>query len=252
MSAPLSGKIDLKGKVALVTGAARGIGKAIATALAREGADVIVSDILDLREAENAVKAMGKKALAVQCDISKREEANNLVQTALQQYGKIDIFVNSVGITGGYATPQIEDISEDEWDRIYNINVKGNYFLLQAIVPHMKEQNYGKIVLLSSLAARIGGVKSGAAYVSSKGAVMSLVKSMWSKVAPYSIYINAINPGVVETPILEDNVYPDSIFPMGRIGKPEDIAECAVFLCSQASNYITGMTFDVCGGFWVN
>lgn len=252
MSAPLSGKIDLNGQVALVTGAARGIGKAIAVALAREGADVIVSDVLDLKDAEEAVKAMKRKAVGIKCDVSKKDEVNSLLQAAIQQFGHIDILVNSVGITGGYEKPNIEDLTEEEWDHIFNVNVKSNYYLLQAVLPYMKEQKYGKIVLLSSLAARVGGVKSGAAYVSSKGAVMSLVKSVWSKVAPYSIYINAINPGVTETPILEDNVYPDNLFPLGRIGKPEDLAEAAVFLSSQASNYITGMTIDVCGGFWVN
>jgi 3-oxoacyl-[acyl-carrier protein] reductase len=252
MTAPKSGKIDLNGQVAVVTGAARGIGKAVALTLAREGADLVVSDVIDTSDTEGAIQGFHRRVLGIKCDVSSKKEVEQMVQESIQEFGKIDILVNCAGISGGnFAETSIEDLSEDGWERLLNINLKGTFLVIQAILPHMKERKYGKIVCIGSLAGKIGGVYSGPHYVASKGGIHALVKWAYKDAAASSVFVNAIAPGPVKTAMIEGLTYPDNALPLKRLGEVEDIAEAALFLVSQASNWMTGVVLDVNGGYFV-
>lgn len=252
MKAPISGKIDLNGQVAVVTGAARGIGRAVALTLAREGADLIVSDVIDTSETEGAIRGFQRRVLGIKCDISRKIEVEHVVQSGIREFGKIDILASCAGISGGnFAQRGIADLSDDEWDHLLNINLKGTFFVMRAILPHMKEKKYGKVVLIGSLAGKMGGVYSGPHYVASKGGIHGLVKWAYKNAADSSVFVNGIAPGPVKTAMLEGLAYPDDALPLKRLGEPEDIAEAALFLVSQASNWITGIVLDVNGGYFV-
>jgi 3-oxoacyl-[acyl-carrier protein] reductase len=250
MTTAISGKIDLNGQVALVTGAARGIGKAVALALAREGADLIVSDLLDTGETEQAIKGLHRKVLGLKCNVSQKMEVSQMIHLGIQQFGKIDIAVHSAGLPGGRQTNFL-DLSEEEWDHVIDINLKGTFLVIQAVLPHMKERKSGKIVCIGSLAAKIGSVNSGPHYVASKGGIHALVKWASVNAAGSSVFVNGIAPGPVQTTMIEGLNYPDSLLPLKRLGEPEDIAEAALFLASQASNWMTGIVLDVNGGFFI-
>ena len=248
MTVPMSGKIDLRGQVALVTGAARGIGRVVALTLAREGADVIVSDVIDTKETVEAIQVLQRRALGINCDVSNKKEVTKMVERGMQEFGKIDILVNCAAVP---ARQGLADVDEEEWDRVLNINLKGTFFVVQALLPHMKARKYGKIVCIGSLAGKISGVHSGPHYVASKGGVHAFIKWAAKDAAASSVYINGIAPGAVQTAMLDGLSYPDSAFPLQRLGAAEDIAEAALFLASQASNWITGIVLDVNGGYFV-
>lgn len=245
--------MKLKSRVAVVTGAGRGIGRAIATALAREGADIVANDI-DLQTAEETVekiKAMGRRALAIKADVSNKREVNNIVKKTLEAFRKIDILINNAGV---FSSTPVENMTEQEWTRIIDVNLRGVFLCSQAVIKPMKAQRSGKIVNLASLAGKVGGVFAGAGYAASKAGVICLTKSFAKQLAPYGINVNAIAPGVIETDMTRD--WPEEVkesflkqIPLGRFGRPEDIAEAVVFLVSDAANYITGEIMDVNGGY---
>ena len=246
-SSPVSGPIDLKGKVAIVTGASRGIGEATCLALAREGADIGALDVLDTNQTSVKVSALGRKLIQGICDIGDPPQVRETIDRMIQEFGRVDILVNNAAILGDSKKP-MEDYTPGDWDRILTVNVRGPALVTQAVWPHMVRQGGGKIVCLGSIAGRIGGILAGGPYCASKGAIHAFVKWAAKKGAPLGIYVNGIAPGPIETPMIAEEGYRAEGIPLGRLGQPEDIAMAVVFLASQASNFITGQILDVNGG----
>ena len=247
MIAPVSGPIDLTGKVAIVTGASRGIGRAICLALAREGANVGFCDILPNPETARKIRSMGQEVLEVQCDIRRKASILSAVNQIVDSFGRIDILVNNAGILGD-SSKQFEEFSEDEWDLLLQTNLRGVFLMTQAVWPYLKKQGSGKVICVGSIAGRIGGLLAGPHYCASKGGIHAFVKWAAKKGSTLGIYVNGIAPGPIKTPMTTNEPYKDTMVPLGRLGEPEDIAEVAVFLASQASNFISGNIIDVNGG----
>jgi len=245
-------EVRLDGKVAIVTGAGRGIGRAIALALAREGADVVVNDV-DPRSAEataNEARTMGRRALSIVADVSKKEEVIKMVETAIKAFEKIDILANNAGI---FSSIPLEDMTEENWDKTLKINLKSVFLCSQAAMKFMKLQKSGKIVNIASLAGKVGGIVAGADYAASKAGVLCLTKSLAKQLAPYGINVNAVAPAWIETDMMKD--WPKETkeavlkqIPLGRFGKPEEVAEAVAFLVSEGAGFITGATIDINGG----
>jgi len=247
MKAPISGPVDLRGRTALISGAGRGIGRAICAALGREGAAVACGDIREPSETVADLSARGVKALPLVVDVRRREQAVAAVNKVMAAWGRLDILVCNAGVLGDSRVP-VEHLDLEEWDQIMEVNLRGQFLLIQAAWPHMLAQKSGKIVCLGSIAGRIGGVLAGPHYCASKGGVHAMVKALAKRGAPLGIYVNGIAPGPVATPMIAEEPYKDEMVPLGRLGQPEDIAETAVFLSSQASHFITGQVLDVNGG----
>jgi len=245
--------MKLESKVAIVTGGARGIGKAIALALAREGAQVIVNDV-NLEGAEEVVEqisSMGRQAKAMKADISKREEVKKMIQETLAIFHKIDILVNNAGII---RRGSLEDHTEEDWDKVIAVNLKGTFNCAKEVVPIMKKQRYGKIINISSVAGKVGDIASAPSYGASKGAINAFTKSLARELAPYGINVNAVAPHAIETEMSaewseEKRCQIISQIPLGRLGRSEEVAEAVVFLVSDGAAFITGEILDVNGGY---
>lgn len=242
----------LKGKVAIVTGAGRGIGEAIALAFAREGARVAAADI-DPRTAQATARRIGRapKALALTMDVADSASVNAGFAAIDKQWGRIDIAVTNAGIEP--LAPFLE-LSEETWDRIIDVNLKGTFLVAQAAARRMAKRRGGVIITLSSVNAEVARPES-AAYAATKGGVRQLTKAMAIGLAPYGIRVNAIGPGTVVTGLtrhlLRNRQWRDAVYartPMQRVAEPREIAEVAVFLASDASSYMTGSTVYVDGG----
>ncbi|MCS7108803.1 MAG: SDR family oxidoreductase [Sulfolobales archaeon] len=243
--------MKLADRVALVTGGARGIGKSIAELFLREGAKVIIIDVLD-DELAKVREELGRfgEIMAVKADIRRREEVIKVLKDAVERYGRIDILVNNAGI---FSTSSIEDLTEEQWDKVMSVNLKAAVFLCKEVVEYMKRQGYGKIINMSSLAAHVGGIFAGVDYAVSKAGLICLTKSLARRLAKYNILVNAVAPGVIESPMTAP--WPEEIkrgfiqkVPLGRLGKPEDVAKVVLFLASDDSNYMTGQVINVDGG----
>ena len=243
----------LEGQVAIVTGAGQGIGRAVALTLAREGATVVVNDI-DLEKAERVaeeIKSQGGQALPVQADVSVGDEVNNLVEKTLDSYKRVGILVNNAGVA---KMTRFLELTEAEWDRTMNINIKGQFLCSKAVIAHMIKQERGKIVNIASLAAHIGAPGL-AAYGASKGGVVQLTKALAVELGKFNIMVNAVSPGLTMTELIKSAVKdrPDFIegidrIPLRRAAEPEDIANAVLFLASSESDYITGQVIIVDGG----
>lgn len=244
---PVSSKSDLSGRVAVITGAARGIGQAVALAFARDGASVVVADVLDLDGTVAEIKALGGQCTPVPTDVTDRAAVDRLVAAAVDEHGGLDVLVTCAGVYGAGAL----DIDDADWDRVYEINVKGTYLPIQAAFPAMRERGGGKIVCLGSIAGKVGGVLAGPHYVASKGAIHAMVRWLAKYGAPQGVYANGVAPGAVATDMIKDMGYRDDYCPLGRLAQPEDIAEAVVYLASSASNYVTGKVLSVDGGYTV-
>jgi 3-oxoacyl-[acyl-carrier protein] reductase len=235
---------DLSGKVALVTGASRGIGRAIALELARAGADVVVhyhTRIGWAREVEAAIRSLGMEAKVVQADVSRTAEIERLAREA----GPVDILINNAGI----AKPQpFAEITEADWDEVIDTNLKSCFLLTQALLPGMRARQWGRIVNLSSVAAQVGGIV-GPHYAASKAGMNGLTHFYASRLAKEGITVNAIAPALIETEMVTTNMKatPDRI-PVGRFGEPDEVAIVAVMLARNP--YITGQTINVNGGWY--
>ena len=247
--------MELKGKVAIVTGAAKGIGEGIALAFAREGARVVVND-LDFERATGVVRAIeakGGSALAVKADVSRKAEVQVMVARVLETYKTIDILVNNAGIE---APPmQVKDIPEAQWDRVLSINLKGTFLCCQAVIPTMTAKRSGKIVNIASLAAQRMSFFGSADYTASKHGMAGFSHHLAWELAAENINVNVICPGAVVTPLMESGTTPElrkqltsRLIPLGRMCTPKDIAEAAVFLASERASMITGQLLDVDGG----
>lgn len=240
-------------KTILITGAGSGIGRAAALIFAREGANVVCAD-LDGEAAErvaNQVVQMGAKATFVTCDVSKRDEVDAMVAQAIDDFGRVDFELNSAG--GALARKPFLEITEDLWERTYALNVRGTFNSAQAIIPHMLENGGGVIVNIASVAAKVGGAGNSIHYASSKGAVDTMTMGIGREFASRGIRCLSISPGVVDTPFHTEtpaNVLDDyaSITPVGRMARPEEIAETVLFACSDAAPYMTADTIYVSGG----
>jgi 3-oxoacyl-[acyl-carrier protein] reductase len=246
----------LSDRVALVTGAARGIGLACATELSRAGAMVVIADRL-AREGEAAaggIVAAGGRAVAVTVDLARTRDASHLVHEAVGRYGRIDILVNNAGILNQTPT---EELTEEQWDRLMAINLKAVFFLTQAVLPVMVRQGSGAIVSLASLAARVGGIAAGVDYATSKAGVVGLTRTLARQYGPKGIRVNAVAPGVIMTEMTRP--WPEEVrqdfaarTPLRRLGTPEDVARVVAFLAGPDSGFITGATIDVNGGLYMS
>lgn len=241
------------GKVVIVTGAGRGMGKATAAAFARAGAKVVVNDVRPetADAAAQELRDAGGEAMAVAADVSRREEAQRLVDEAVRRYGTVDVLVNNAGVLS--RTP-LEEIPEQEWDRVMAVNVKGVFLCSQAVFPVMKARRYGKIVNVASSAGRSVSTFGGAAYTTSKAAVLGLTRHIAREGAPFGINCNSTSPGSMDTEMVRENASPERIaseiskIPLGRLGTAEDEANLVLFLASDEAAYITGATVDINGG----
>lgn len=245
---PLSGPIDLKGKVAVVTGAKSGIGQAACLALARVGASVALGDLAACDETIEGLESLDARCIQVRTDVTREEDCRNLARAALEEFGRIDILVSSAGVLD--LTP-IDKLSLEEWNRVVGVDLTGTFLAIQSVWDVMKRQKRGKIICLSSVAAKIGGALSGPHYVAAKAGVAGLVKWCAKAGAPDGILANTIAPGLVWTPMTMAYPVPENAAPVGRIGRPEDVAQAVVFLASDMSNYITGCVIDVNGGIFM-
>ena len=246
--------MDLTGKVALVTGAAQGIGKAVAMLLAQRGADIIISDI-NLEKAEETSKeiaALGPRAMAIRANVAVVEEVEKMVQSIIERFGQIHILVNNAGIA---RDKLLLRMTEEDWDLVLDINLKGTFNCTKAVIRYMSKQRYGKIVNIASVVGEMGNAGQ-ANYSASKAGVIGFTKTIAREFASRGINVNAIAPGYIVTPMTE--VLPEKakedlkrMIPMERLGQPEDVAQAAFFLVSEASNYITGQVINVNGGIYM-
>jgi NAD(P)-dependent dehydrogenase (short-subunit alcohol dehydrogenase family) len=244
------------GKVALVTGASSGIGRAAALVFAREGAKVVIADVTVEGGEETVVqvKKAGGEAVFVKTDVSKAVEVEALVAKAVATYGRLDCAYNNAGIAGNAKT--VVDDTEDNWDRILAINLKGVWLCMKYEIAHMLKQGGGAIVNTASGAGLIG-VRRGGAYVASKHGVVGLTKTAALEYAKAGIRVNCVCPGPIDTPMLQGIGGSNQVViermvaaqPGGRLGKPAEIAEAAVWLCSDAASFITGLPMPVDGGY---
>ena len=242
----------LRERVAVVTGSGRGIGKAAALTLAREGASVAVAT----RTPEHAdrtaseIRDAGGTALPVPLDVSDRESVEQMRNRVLERFGRVDILVNVAGLST--LTP-LEDLEEDEWDRVLAVNLKGVYLCARAVLPAMMEQRYGRIVSVASIAGRYGRAQMSAAYSASKAGVLGFTRSVAKRYGEYGITANAIAPGTIVTDMNRDlprdtldRLMADAAVP--RLGEVDDVAEAIRFLVTQEAGWITGVTLDINGG----
>jgi 3-oxoacyl-[acyl-carrier protein] reductase len=269
---------ELKGKVALVTGGSRGLGRADCLALARAGADVVVTDILIESDPElektaeasesvfsqvmasqkavysektsNEIRQMGRRSVAVKMDVTNREQVKSVVDQVVKDFGSLDILVNNAGTLDHMAT--VENQNDALWDRDLKVNLSGAYNCSKAVWPHMKQHNWGRIIMMSSIAGSLGGFGQ-ASYSTTKAGLQGLARTLALEGARYNITCNAIVPGVIATEAFkmgraDMNDRMVKRIAMRRAGEPEDIANAITFLCSPEAGYITGVALPVMGG----
>jgi NAD(P)-dependent dehydrogenase (short-subunit alcohol dehydrogenase family) len=246
--------IDLAGKIAAVSGSGRGIGRAIALALAQAGADVVVFSRTEeeFRDTAAAVEAMGRRALALRLDVSEPEDVNTMVESTLEEFGRLDVMVNNAGTSPSYDL--MEDVVAEDYAAIVNTNIRGTFHCNQRVIPVMKEQGGGCIINVASLSG-LKALYKCSAYSASKGAIIALTRTMAVELARFNIRVNALCPGYVRTRMMEGLLANsrtreriEASIPMRRTGEPEEIAPMAAFLACDAASYITGAAICVDGG----
>lgn len=245
---------ELKGKVALVTGASSGIGRATAEALADCGARVAInfhSNESGAAEARNKIVAAGGNAVIVQADVTNSAEVRALILRTEEQLGPIDILVNNAGSLVERA--RLLELSEERWDEVINLNLKSAFLCSRAVAGSMIERKSGAIINVSSIAGRNGGALGSIHYSTAKGGLITFTKGLAKELAPHGVRVNAVSPGVIDTPFHEQFSTPEmmkgyvNVIPMGRVGSPAEVAQVIVFLASEAS-YLCGETIEINGG----
>jgi 3-oxoacyl-[acyl-carrier protein] reductase len=243
--------VDLKGKVVIVTGAGHGIGREIALSLARNGAEVVVTDVTDaIFEVGKQIEALGSKALPIKCDVTDFEQAQDVEEKVVGKYERIDILVNNAGI---YPQKAFLEMTAEDWNKVLRVNLNGVFHCTKAVIPKMVKQRYGKIVNIASIAGAVVGFQNLTHYSASKAAIAGFTKSLALEVAQHGINVNAVAPGPIDVGDMAANmeIYQQIIkaIPVGRMGLPIDIANLVVFLVSDESNFITGQCIVSDGGY---
>lgn len=245
---------DLEGKVAIVTGGSRGIGRSIALGLAEAGADVVATsrNIESVKAVAAEIKKSGRRSIVISTDASRKKDIENVVNKTLEEFGKIDILVNNAGISHNFK--MAESITDEDWDLVINLNLKGQFLFCQEVGKHMRERKYGKIINVVSIVGQVGFAKQ-IVYAAAKGGFIAITKTLaleWSK---YNITVNALAPGFVETDMtsaLKGSRSEERILrrtAMNRFGKPEEVVGAAIYLASDASSYTNGVVVTVDGGY---
>jgi len=248
--------MKLDSKTAIVTGARRGIGRAIALALAKEGANVVVSDISqeDCQKVVTEIEGLGRKGLALKCNVTSRAEVEGMVRRTVAEFGKVHILVNNAGII---AFKHFLELTDEDWDNTMNVNLKGQFLCARAAAKEMAKNKWGRIINIASISSGGCGITFPliAHYTASKGGVMALTEALALELTPLGINVNAICPGAIDTDMAKGIKEGGQIervlgrIPKGRLGQPEDIANLAVFLASEESDYITGAAIVIDGGW---
>jgi len=254
--------LGLRGKVAIVTGGSRGLGRACCIGLAREGVKVILNDVVINEETEETVeeiKRYGGSVEIVQGDVSVYEDDKRSIKTAIEKFGALDILVNNAGLVPS-GTPSTE-LSLEEWRRVLDVNLNGVFYCSRLALREMKKRKFGRIINISSIAARRGSITPRVHYAASKAGVLGITRTLAREGAPYNVTVNAILPGIVVHTSLEKvkkqagekrvNEWLKEI-PLGRFGQPEELANVVVFLASEASSYLTGVSLDFNGGQYMS
>ena len=244
--------MNLENKVAIVTGGNQGIGYATAISLAAAGANVVIAarnTKINWQAVNNINVLYPGKARAEEMDVTSKESVKAAFERVYLEFGHLDILVNNAGICN--LSQPFENIDEDKWDQVMDVNLKGILYCVKAAIPIYKSQNNGKIINVASLAGEVGGIATSADYVASKAAVIGLTKSLARYLGQYNVNVNAVAPGFIATEMTKEMSIPMNVIPLGRIGRPEDVADGIVFLASERASYITGTTLDVNGGVFM-
>jgi len=241
--------MNLSNRVAIVTGSARGIGRAIALRLADAGANIVVSDIDDAEPVANEIRAKGRQSLAVKANVTSATDVEKLVEATVSNFGRVDILVNNAGITRDQLLLRM---SEEEWDAVLNVNLKSVFLCTRAVLRHMLKQHWGRIISISSIVGVVGNPGQ-ANYAASKAGIIGFTKTIAREVGSRGITANAIAPGFIETKMtqaLNENQRQELMkrIPLGSLGTPQDVAEAVAFLASDEARYITGQVLGVDGG----
>ena len=247
----------LEGKIALVTGSAHGIGKAVALRLAEQGADLVLVDVDAgaLAEVVAQVEACGRRVLSSNADVTLGDEVEALVEKVLGAFGRVDLLINNVG--GSRGPRQIEATQEEDFDEVVRLNLKSTFLVTRAIIPSMKRQGSGRIVNVASVAAKVGSLTGSPAYSAAKAGVLGFTRHAAAELAPFHITVNAVAPGVTQSERMSNRLATwseeerralVSRIPLGRLATVQEVAAAIVFLCGEEAGYITGATVDVNGG----
>jgi len=251
--------MDLTGKVAIVTGASSGIGHATALSLANCGAAVAVNyhnNEIGAELLRKQIVANGGKAVAIQADVTVASDVESLVKRTVEEFGTVDILVNNAGSL--IERLRLLEMSEERWDQVVDLNLKSAFLCCKAVAPLMMERKTGAIINLSSIAGRNGGALGSLHYSSAKGGLISFTKGLAKELAPFGIRVNAVSPGVIDTPYHEQFSSPEMMknyvnaIPLGRVGNSDDVAKVIAFLASDAASYLVGETIEVNGGMYMD
>jgi 3-oxoacyl-[acyl-carrier protein] reductase len=255
----VSSSFDLNGKVALVTGSSSGIGRATAVALAANGARVAVNfhrNETGASEARAQINAAGGSAIVIQADVTRASEVQALIEQTVAQFGPIDILVNNAGSL--VERLKILELSEERWDEVIDLNLKSAFLCCRAVAASMMDRKTGAIVNVSSIAGRNGGALGSIHYSTAKGGVITFTKGLAKELGPFGVRVNAVSPGVIDTPYHEQFSSPEmmktyaGMIPLGRIGTPPEVANVICFLASDAASYLAGETIEINGGMFMD